>query len=287
MKKISTFLACVLFLITCTSCRKAGNESDRISVYTSFYAMYDFARQIGGDKADITMLCDTSQEPHDFEPTALDIAALSDSDVFIYNGMGMEPWSDAVIDTLKDTDVICVNTSENVRDITDTNDPHLWLNPQNAYVQLEEIAQAFIKSDSKNREYYQNKLNEAKEKIDKLTSDYNDAVKTFRSKDIIVSHEAYMNLCKAFGLNQLAVNGIDNSSDPAPAKMAKLEDFITKNGIKYIFTEPLGTSDIIKTVADDTGCTILTLDPFEGNCNNEDYFTVMYKNLQALKTALS
>ncbi len=277
----------LLFTGTCSSCIRPESNSGKLKVYASFYAMYDFAKQIGGDMADVTILCATGQEPHDFEPTALDIAALSEADVFIYNGMGMEPWADSVVNTLKNTDVICVNTSENVKDITENNDPHLWLNPQNAYHQLEAITQAFIKSDNENSSYYESRLKETKDKIDKLTNDYKQAVNTFKSKDIVVSHEAYMNLCKAFGLNQYAVNGIDNSEDPTPAKMARLEDFITENQIKFIFTEPLGTSDIVQTIADDTDCKILTLDPFEGNLQNKDYFTVMYENLEALTTALS
>ena len=69
--------------------------------------------------------------------------------------------------------------------------------------------------------------------------------------------------------------------------MAEIEDFIKANDIKYVFTEPLSTSKIIQTIADDTGCEILTLDPFEGSTENKDYFAVMYENLEALKTALS
>ena len=287
MKKLSILILSLIFGVLCSSCANTPNEPDKLQVYTSFYAMYDFARQIGGDMADVTMLCPTGTEPHDFEPTALDIAALSDADVFIYNGMDMEPWAESVVKTLEDTDVICVNTSESVNDLTDTNDPHLWLNPQNAYCQFEAITQAFLTADSKNADYYQSKLDGIKNSIAKLTDDYEDAVKTFKSYDIVVSHMAYTNLCDAFGLNQLAVNGIDNSDDPTPAKMAKLEDYITENKIKYIFTEPLGTSDVMKAIADDTGCEILTLDPFEGNPENKDYFTVMYENLQALKTALN
>ena len=69
--------------------------------------------------------------------------------------------------------------------------------------------------------------------------------------------------------------------------MAEVEMHIETNNIKYIFTEPLSTSKVIYTIAEDTGCEILTLDPFEGNLENKDYFTVMYENLEALKTALS
>ncbi|EKC63372.1 ABC transporter metal-binding lipoprotein, partial [human gut metagenome] len=70
---------------------------------TSFYAMYDFAKTIGGDDIDLTNIVPTGTEPHDFEPTASDMAKLSEADIFIYNGVGMESWADKIIETLPQT----------------------------------------------------------------------------------------------------------------------------------------------------------------------------------------
>ena len=248
--------------------------------------MYDFAKQIGGDKADVHILCQPSQEPHEYEPTAQDIANIIDADVFIYNGMGMEHWADSVKETLSGSDIIVVETSNAVDGSERNTDPHIWLNPQNALEQLRAITDAFIKADNGNVDYYTSRFKESEEKINQLTHNYKTAVETFSSKDIVVSHEAYSNMCNAFGLNQLAVNGTDNSEDPTPTRMAEIEKYIKDNNIKYVFTEPLGTSSIVETIAKDTNCEILILDPFEGNTENKDYFTVMNENLEALKKAL-
>lgn len=286
-KKISQLILCLLFVIILPSCSTdKAEKGDKPQVYTSFYAMYDFAKQIAQDKADVYMLCPTGQEPHDFEPTAKDIANLSDADVFIYNGMGMEHWADSVIGTLEGSDVICVNTSDAAEDITEENDPHLWLNPENAYKQLEAITNALKSADEKNALYYDSRLSELKEKLDTLTDDYTAAINTFTSRDIVVSHKAYGNLCRAFSLNQIAINGISSSDDPSPMQMTEIEKYITENNIKYIFKEPLGSSSVVDAIANDTGCGVLVLDPFEGNTQNKDYFTVMYENLDSLRTAL-
>ena len=70
MKRLSIVALAILQVMLFTACKTAVSDSGKLQVYTSFYAMYDFARQIGGDKADIYLICPVSQEPHDFEPTA-------------------------------------------------------------------------------------------------------------------------------------------------------------------------------------------------------------------------
>lgn len=286
MKKILAVLLALICSITVSGCNTA-EKNDRLQVYTSFYAMYDFAHQICGDKADIYILCPTSQEPHDYEPTPKDIANLSSADVFVYNGMGMEHWADSIVDTLKESEVLCVNTTDNVPNKTNNLDPHVWLNPHNAYKQLTDIYEAVISVDPQNADYYKENLDNCKAKIDTIINDYTVACDSFKSKDIVVSHEAYGNLCDAFSLNQIPINGLDNSHDPSPSQMAKVEAYIKDNSITHIFKEPLGTSSIVEAIANDTDTQILVLDPFEGNLENKDYFTVMYENLEALKTALS
>ncbi len=288
MKKLLTWVLTLIFTVSLCGCAMEENkESDKVQVYTSFYAMYDFAKQICGDKADIYVLCPTGQEPHDYEPTPKDIAKLSSADIFVYNSMGMEHWVDSVLETLKDTDVICVNTTYNAPFIIDNNDPHVWLNPKNAFSQMAAIYDAIISVDPNNLEYYNDNLENCRNRIGNLINDYNTAVAGFKTKDIVVSHAAYGNLCHAFGLNQVPVNGIDNSGDPSPSQMAKTEKFIKDNGITHIFKEPLGTSTVIDTIRKYTNTQVLILDPFEGSPEGKDYFTVMYENLQALKTALS
>ena len=287
MKKLSVFILVLIQLVLLSACQSSEPNSDKLQVYTSFYAMYDFAKQIGGDKTDIYLLCPSGQEPHDFEPTARDIAKLSEADIFIYNGMGMEHWTDSVTATLGD-DVAIVKTTDNVRlNKFTAGDPHVWLNPDNAYIQLKAIADAFMEKDPANRDYYNKNLKECKEKIKRLMQDLESAKKMFSSHSIVVSHYAYSHLCDVIDISPYAVNGTDNSGDPTPQRMAEIENYIKSNDIKYIFTEPMGTSDIMKTIAKDTNCEILVLDPFEGSSENKDYFKVMYENIAALTQALN
>ncbi|MDD6762326.1 MAG: zinc ABC transporter substrate-binding protein [Clostridiales bacterium] len=285
MKKILSLFTAAAMSLTLAACGTEPNtKKDKLQVYTSFYAMYDFAREICGDKADIYNMCPPGSEPHDFEPTAQDMARLTKADVFIYNGMGMESWTDSVISMLDGTDVIVVEASDIEK--KPEGDPHLWLNPSNAAMEMKNIANACINADPDNIDYYRDRLNTALDKTDMLIRDFTEALKGVSSDSIVVSHDAYQSLCDAFSLTQYPINGKDNEEDPTPKRIAAIESYIADNNIRCIFTEPLGTSTVVATIAADTGCELLTLDPFEGNLNDEDYFTVMYSNLEALKKAL-
>ena len=95
-----------------TGCGSKANQvvdhEGKLQVYTSFYPLYDFATKVGGDKVDVVNLVPTGVEPHDYEPSARNMAALEEADVFIYNGVGMESWVDKVLSTLENEDILVV-----------------------------------------------------------------------------------------------------------------------------------------------------------------------------------
>lgn len=283
MKKIfALILAAILPLCGCTE----KKDSDKMQVYTSFYAMYDFARLIGGDMADIYVLCPVGSEPHDFEPKTSDMAKLSDADIFIYNGMGMESWAEKTIKSIGSSELISVEASKDIPNVSEDYDAHVWLDPDNAVKEMENIKNAFCEKDSANADYYTENFNICREKAETLKNDFLSAAKDFKTNNIVVSHAAFAYLCGAFGLNQTALDNARGESDPSPAKMAETIDFIKANNIKYIFAEALDTTKVIETAAKETGAEILVLNPFEGDTENRDYFTVMEENLNSLKKAL-
>ena len=89
------------------------NQEDKLQVYTSIYPLYDFATKVGGDKVNVVNLVPAGIEPHDYEPSARNIAQLEGADVFVYNGAGMESWVDKVLATLENTDLLVVEAVEN------------------------------------------------------------------------------------------------------------------------------------------------------------------------------
>ena len=93
MKKFLTILFILSLLVGCGNVSKDNKDSsNKIKVYASIYPMYDFAKKICGDKADVYNMTSTGSEPHDFEITSKDMANLTKANLFIYNGGGMEHW---------------------------------------------------------------------------------------------------------------------------------------------------------------------------------------------------
>lgn len=280
MKKILTLIIS-LVMLCCTACSNTTQtkEDDKLQVYTSFYAMYDIARQIGGDKAEVYLMCPVGTEPHDYEPKTTDIAKLSEADVFVYNGGGMESWAEKVVSSLKDVKVVCA--SDGVEKAQNS-DPHIWLNPNNAVKEAENILNAFSESDPENKAFYETNFNSFKDKAAELDKEYKAVSETAAVKDIIVAHAAYGYLCQAYGFEQIAVENAQ-STEPSPARMAEIVDIIKEKGIKYICSEELESAKMIQAIADETGVGVVTLNPFEGDKDNKDYFTVMHENLDVLK----
>ena len=250
-------LAILTILSSCSSNNVKG-ENGKITVYTSFYTMYDFALKIGGDKVNVVNMIPSGMEPHDWEPSPRDIAGLSGADLFIYNGAGMEGWVDKVIESIKNDKLITVETSKGIsfekpvhahvhqeEALTHETehshhsheyDPHVWLNPRNAKIQMKVIKDALVQVDRENSRYYEENYNFYAEKLDELDKKYKEAAASFSRKEIVVSHAAYGYLCSAYGLEQFSLEGIASDSEPTPARMAEIIDFIRKHDVSVIFS---------------------------------------------------
>lgn len=319
MAERKPWLIALLFLTVlvcgCTANQKApGADEGKITVYTSFYTMYDFTSKIAGDKANIINMVPPGMEPHDWEPSPKDIAGLSEADLFIYNGAGMEGWTEKVLDSIKGSKLIPVETSKNIplekaersepghQDEHDEDagghsheegelDPHVWLDPMNAKLQMEAIRDGLIQADPQNSAYYRGRFEEYSGRLDALDEAYRSAAEGFSKKEIVVSHKAFGYLCQAYGLEQLAIEGVSSDSEPTPAKMIEITKFIREHEVKVIFFEELASPKVAEAIARETGARTALLNPLEGLTEEnlragKDYFSVMEENLEALKQAL-
>ena len=260
---------------------------------TSFYTMYDFAQKIGGEKVEITNMVPSGTEPHDWEPSAIDIRNMEDADVFIYNGAGMEHWAEDILKSLDNSELVTVEASEGVELIREgkENDPHVWLDPENAKIEMEHIKDAFIEADKDNAEYYNENYETYSSQLDGLNQEFEEALSQATNKDIIVAHKAFGYLCKAYGLNQIAIEGLMPDSEPDPARMEEIIQLAKKKKINTIFFEELVSPKVANTIAKEIGAKTEVLNPLEGLSEEqmdagEDYFSVMRTNLKQIKKAL-
>jgi len=79
----------------------AVSSAERLTVVTTLFPLYEFAREVGGEAVDVSLLIPAGAEPHTWEPKPSDIAKIHDADVFIYMGEEMEPWAASMLRTIR------------------------------------------------------------------------------------------------------------------------------------------------------------------------------------------
>ncbi|CAD5900476.1 Zn(II)-binding lipoprotein [Carnobacterium maltaromaticum] len=309
LKKGSLLIASLAILFIMVGCgnQEATKDSTKLQIVTSFYPMYDFTQNVAGDNAEVSVLMKAGTEPHDYEPSAKDIAKIADSDVFVYNSKEMETWVSSVLTNIDTKKTAVVDASQGI-DLLEGNhsddeteaeheghshahDPHIWLDPVLAQKQVDTIKEGIIKADTKNKETYEKNALAYKEKLAALNEKFEMGLKNAENRTFVTQHAAFAYLANRYDLEQVAIAGLSPDQEPSPAKLAELNDFIKENNIKIIYFAETASPKIAKTVANETGAKLEVLSPIEGITQEEqekgvDYIKVMEKNLEALEKAI-
>lgn len=285
-------------------------KAEGLNVVTTTYILRDLTEEIAGDKATITCLIPKGQGVHGFEPSPKDMNRVNEADLFIYNGAGLESFTDRLKETAEG-DATFVEASEGIEllkgghhhhhdedadhdhdhDAADHDhehegmDPHVWMAPENAEEMAENICEALAAKDPDNAAYYKANYEKLSEKFGALDDSFENVLAKAKHKDIVVSHEAYGYLAKEYGLNQIPIEGINSESEPDPKAMKAIVDEMKAKGIKTVFTEPNEDDKIAQTVASEAGAEVKELDPMEYE-SDKNYFERMESNLKILESAL-
>lgn len=294
MKKNSILMICfLLVLFGCTHVQEEQKNHDKLQVYTSFYMMYELANVIGKDKVAVYNMIPLGQgEPHDYEPTTQDMKDLSIADIFIYNGAGLEGWTQDVLTSVDNKQLLVVEASQGISLIKDgqKSDPHVWLDVENVKIQLKNVKDAFVMKDEQNKNYYEQNYEEYIKKLDLLHQEYKTTLQNVKHKELLVTHPAFSYLANAYGLKQIAVEGMHGEGETTIKDMQEAIDFIKKNQLTYIFQEAYTESKIAKQIESETQVTIYSLYTLESmdedDQKNNDYISMMKKNLEVLKQVL-
>ena len=303
VKRMSVILCLSMLLVTISSglC-SAWFWDSKPKIVTTIYPLYEFTKQIVGDKAEVVLLTPAGVEPHDWEPSPADMVTIQNAKLFIYNGAGMEHWVDRIAgSTLAGKKVI--NASNFVSTIaaefdeeggpalSGEIDPHIWLDPVNAQAIVTAIAAALVEIDADNSGYYGSNAASYNNELAALHQEYLNALNSRSRNEIVTSHAAFGYLAKRYGLTQIAIMGLSPEAEPTPDRMAQIIQYVRSNGIKYIFFETLVSPKLSEIIASEAGAQTLLLNPLEGLTDEEvaqgrNYISEMRMNLVNLKYAL-
>ena len=275
----------ILFLGACSQDKQNDvNESHGMKIVTSFYPVYAMVKAVSGDLNDVRMI-QSSSGIHSYEPSANDIAAIYDADVFVYHSHTLESWAGSLDPSLQKSKVKVLEASEGMTlervpgledmkagdgiDEKTLYDPHTWLDPEKVAEEAQIIADKLSELDSANKDTYQKNAQNFSAKAHDLTKKYQPIFEKANQKTFVTQHTAFSYLAKRFGLNQLGIAGISPDQEPSPRQLTEIQEFVKTYKVKTIFTESNASSKVAETLIKSTGVSLKILNPLESDPQND------------------
>lgn len=306
--------------------KKAEDAKEERVIYTSFFPIYNLAKQIAGDKFDVKSFVNLKTESHDFEPSAKEIAELSSTKLMFINGAGMEEWEEAVkdavdidlVNTSKDIDLIKASVDdhedqdhdhdkdeakdEHKEDAMDDDhdhdhhhgeyDPHTWLDPANGKLQAKIIADKLSEIDPANKDYYMANYEKIAKELDDMVKEYKEKFASVENKKFVVPHQAFGYLAREFDLEQIPLNSLTSTGEADAKVLKEVADLAKAAKLKIVFYEMGGSDKEAKTLASEIGAEAKPINTLEFAtdeelANNKSYQEMIRENLEAIYKSLS
>ena len=313
MKK--TLSITILLAMLCALLSGCGAQSEPegegISVVATVFAPYDFARQLVGERGEVTLLLSPGSEAHSYEPSPKDIIEIQNCDLFIYVGGVSDAWVSDVLEsvggevrtvTLMDcvelleeehVEGMEVDEDEHEHEGEIEYDEHVWTSPRNAELICEKIAAALCEVDPEGAEEYGTALESYCAQLDELDAAFTEVVEN-GVRDTVVFGDRFplLYFAKAYGLNYYAAwPGCADEAEPSAATVTFLIDKVKAEGIPVVFHIELSNEDMADTICNETGakkmlfsaCHNVTRAQFDAGVT---YLELMWQNVDALREAL-
>jgi zinc transport system substrate-binding protein len=271
-----------------TTAAPATQES-KLNIVASFYPIYEFVKQVGGDKVSVSSLIPVGIEPHDFEPTIQQIQNAENADIIFYNGLGFESsW----LNKINNDNLVDTSRGTNITKIGNTVNPHIWLDPILVKTQIKNIKDTLIKLDPANQEYYENNTINFTKELDSLDTLTRSALQNCDKKDFIAFHDAFSYFANRYGLKQHSIQGVSPEGEVLPQRMQEIIELAKNLGINVVYSEELVDPRFAEVIAQEIpNGRVLILSPIEGIDSEEQasgigYLDKMRDNIANLKIGL-
>jgi zinc transport system substrate-binding protein len=329
LKKLSLLLLVLLLTIFTAACGNqeatSSEENDTIQIYTTVYPLQYFAERIGGDAVNVASIYPAGANEHTFEPTQKDMIALADADLFFYIGLGLEGFVEnakktltgenvklvAAVDSVSDDQLMTsdhddheeVATGEEHEEVAleetgheghdhGETDPHVWISPKISQSLALSIKESLIEAAPDQKEIFEKNYDALVEELQQLDNDFDEMAHAATNKTFFVSHEAFGYIANTYGLEQIAIAGLNSQNEPSQKELTAIIELAKEHEIEYILFEQNISSKLTEVIQQEVGAESLVLHNLgvlsqEDIDNNETYFTLMNKNLETLKTVLN
>lgn len=284
-------LTVILTVLLFSACSKKEEKFEKkepsIKVYTSIFPLEYFTKSLLPD-AKVESLIASGVDPHHFEPSVKDIQRLFDAKLVIYLGdTDVDRWIDKIrseithkgVKVLRLQDFISFKSYEFSKEL----DPHIWLDPLLSLEILRNIKKAISEIAVEKKGEIEKNFDTLEKKLIELDRLYRETLSNCGLRTTISTHEFLNYLGSRYGFKtRFIVHEPDH--EPSLRKIKELKDFMRKNSIEYIISEPEGDK-IANMLSKETGAKILKFNTFHIK-TEKDYYSIMRENLMELEKAL-
>lgn len=287
----------------------AENDGGKLKIVTTIFPPYDFARQIGGDKVELTMLVTPGGESHAYEPSPQDITAVRNCDIFICAGGESDVWTGKILDAVGTEDIAVIRMMDCVEVVEeehtegmaesvfeaeeDEYDEHVWTSLRNAQAIAREIGRAMIEADEDNAAFYQSNLEEYVGRLNELDGEFGEAVQKAENRVLIFGDRfPFRYLFNDYEIEYYAAfPGCSTSTDVSASNVAFLIKKVKELKIPVVYYVEFSAGRVADTIAEETGAETLLFHSCH-TVSKEDlesgvtYEMLMRKNLEVLKRGL-
>jgi zinc transport system substrate-binding protein len=303
-------LVCLLPLTAAAACATAGpaatvetkQQPGQLVIVTAFYPLQFVAQRVADDHATVTSLTQPGAEPHDLELTPRQVASLTTANLVIYQ-KGFQAAVDEAVTQSENSEVIDTTTVVSLRppvtgDQLDHGeeaqhdhaalDPHVWLDPTSVTRIARAVEERLSRIDPDHAADYARNADRLVHQLNNLDRSFRQGLAHCVRTEFMTTHAAFGYLAARYDLTQIAITGLSPDLEPAPARIADVQHQAQHHGITTIFSETLVSPALAQAIAGDLGLATDVLDPVEGitsQSRGQDYLSVMYANLAALRKA--
>jgi ABC-type Zn uptake system ZnuABC Zn-binding protein ZnuA len=301
---VATVAAMTLLAVVAAACGGPGSVAAPsgggkvLRVVTTTTILADLVRQVGGDRVTVESLVPKGGEVHTFDPTPSDVRNVAEADLVFVNGLGLDDWLAKLV-TNAGADAPVIRLGEGLEGVTylaggqghDAVNPHLWLNVAYAAKYAERIREALVAADPDHAASYE----AGGAAYAKVLADLDAKARTTlgaipaANRTVISFHDAFPYFAAAYGLTVDGTIVDAPGQDPSAAKVAELVTVIKDKGIKAIFAEAQFNEDLVRTIADETGATVVSdlYTDSVGDAPRDTYAGMMAWNIEQVARALT
>lgn len=318
MKKILSILLIILILtLPLSACGNTENKADGLSIVCTTFPQYDFLKNILGSDDALTLLLDDGADLHSYEPTAQDIIAIGNADLFVYVGGASDKWVEGALRsannpglrTIALMDLVNTYKEEYVAGMEHNHshengeihggdhsgeDEHIWLSVRNAAIITEKLCDAVCETDPENAELYKSNAKDYISELNELDSQYQSVVNS-ASRNVLLFADRFpfRYLIEDYKLTyHAAFAGCSSESEASFETIAYLIDKTKELSLPAVMIIDNSDGSLAETVSAESGAKILSLDSCQSVSMADinqgvNYLDIMKSNLEVLTEALN